>query len=50
MEKKKRTIDVIRDFKNKHAETEQISLFDLYEIEDIVIKVRKKDEPIKSKH
>ena len=47
MEKKKRTIDSIREFKNKHAETEQISLFDLYEIEDIVIKVRKKNEPVK---
>lgn len=42
MEKKKTTVDAIREFKNKHIETEQISLFNLFEIEDIVIKVRKK--------
>jgi hypothetical protein len=50
MEKKKTTVDVIREFKEKHKETRQISLFDLYEIEDIVIKVRKKDEQFKPKY
>ena len=44
MEKKKRIIDVIRESKEKRQpkEPQQISIFDLYEIEDIVIKVRKK--------
>lgn len=47
MEKKKRTIDVIREYKAKHTDIQQISIFDLFEIEDIVIKVRKKNEPVK---
>lgn len=43
MKEKKRIIDVIRESnEKKQQETEQISLFSLLDIEDIVIKVRKK--------
>lgn len=31
--------------KNKKKETKQISIFDLFGVEEIIIKVEKKDEP-----
>lgn len=46
MAEKKRIIDALRETKSKKEkikELEQISIFDFYDIEDIVIKVRKKD-------
>lgn len=42
---KKTISEAVKQYKEKHSEKEevrQISLFDLYEIEDIIIKVRKK--------